>query len=329
YESEAAVQQMIIEGEPLDAGLLDVAPIYLQQQPAPTPARAANVNPEEDHPLLSRYPGATVRKRHKAEYETVKVPMSTADGRGAFATRELVGDLERHVYALKGVSTLKVHENYKAALDKAGFKTLFACALEACGSERQAQALGDAVSVENAVYNFYRKPYYVVAERVSPQGSTYVVLYVGGYEDDVFIQQTVLETTPLQSDLVQVNAESLHRDIEATGKALIYGIYFDTDKASIKPESTPTLEAIADLLNRHPQLNLYVVGHTDDSGARSHNEALSLARATAVVEQLTRTYRIGPDRLLAQGVGPYAPAASNRNDAGKAQNRRVELVQRL
>ncbi|HSX85069.1 MAG TPA: OmpA family protein, partial [Cellvibrio sp.] len=109
----------------------------------------------------------------------------------------------------------------------------------------------------------------------------------------------------------------------------IYGIYFDTGKAEVKAESKPTLDAIAELLKRNPDLLLYVVGHTDDTGDGDANLSLSKQRADSVVAVLIKDYQVSASRLQAQGVGPYAPAGNNTSDSGKQKNRRVELVKRL
>jgi len=76
-----------------------------------------------------------------------------------------------------------------------------------------------------------------------------------------------------------VTADTMIEDITRTGRVAIYGIYFDTDRADIMPESEPTLEEIARLLRQNPDLSLYVVGHTDDVGALDYNMNLSQRRA--------------------------------------------------
>jgi len=106
----------------------------------------------------------------------------------------------------------------------------------------------------------------------------------------------------------------------------VYGIHFDTGKAEVKPDSAGTLGEIAKLLQADPKLKLYVVGHTDNVGALAANVDLSQRRAAAVVQSLTGQYRVDASRLLAEGAGPYAPVAANDTEAGRAQNRRVELV---
>ncbi|HEV2619479.1 MAG TPA: OmpA family protein, partial [Acidobacteriaceae bacterium] len=118
---------------------------------------------------------------------------------------------------------------------------------------------------------------------------------------------------------------SLAATVAAGGKAEVYGIHFDTDKASIRPDSKPVLDEIAALLKSTPALKLEVSGHTDSTGDSAHNLQLSQARATAVVAALTTRYHIAASRLTAKGLGDTQPIASNSTDAGKAQNRRVEL----
>ncbi len=126
---------------------------------------------------------------------------------------------------------------------------------------------------------------------------------------------------------VVADAKSLLSDIQAKGSASVYGIYFDFDKADIKPESEPAIKEVAKLLRENKALKLYVVGHTDNVGSIDYNLKLSKARADAVIRELTTKYRISGDRLKAFGVGQLAPVASNKTEDGRAKNRRVELVE--
>jgi outer membrane protein OmpA-like peptidoglycan-associated protein len=130
----------------------------------------------------------------------------------------------------------------------------------------------------------------------------------------------------MESDLITVNAASLANDINRTGHASVYGIYFDTGKADVKPESDATLSEIAKLIQGDPALKLYVVGHTDNQGALDLNMDLSRRRAEAVLAALTTKYAVPATRLKAYGCGPYTPVASNDTEDGRAKNRRVELV---
>jgi outer membrane protein OmpA-like peptidoglycan-associated protein len=137
---------------------------------------------------------------------------------------------------------------------------------------------------------------------------------------------TIIEKQAMKQDVV-ANAETLAGDINTSGKVAVYGIYFDTNKAEIKPESDPTLKEIAKLMTNNSGLKLYVVGHTDNVGELNYNMKLSQQRAEAVVQALVSKYAVPANRLKGQGVGPLAPVASNKTEEGKAKNRRVELVE--
>ncbi|MCM2254090.1 MAG: OmpA family protein [Vicinamibacteria bacterium] len=126
---------------------------------------------------------------------------------------------------------------------------------------------------------------------------------------------------------VVADAASFRDGLEASGHIAVYGIHFDTGKATVKPESEPALAEVAKLLAADPSLKLWVVGHTDAVGALDANMKLSQARAEAVVAALTTAHGVAPARLKGHGVGPLAPVASNAAEEGRAKNRRVELVQ--
>lgn len=138
---------------------------------------------------------------------------------------------------------------------------------------------------------------------------------------------TVVERQAMTQEVV-ADAKTMAADIGATGRAVLYGIFFDVDKAEVKPESEPALTEIARLLKQDPALKLYVVGHTDGTGVLEHNMRLSQMRAEAVAKELASKHGVAADRLKPHGVGPLAPVATNDTEEGKARNRRVELVKR-
>ena len=135
----------------------------------------------------------------------------------------------------------------------------------------------------------------------------------------------VIEKEAMEQDVV-ADASSMASSIKETGKVALYGIYFDTGKSVLKPESLSSLQEIAKLLNSDQSLKLYVVGHTDNIGAFDANIKLSMDRATAVVNALVAQHSVAAARLKAFGDGPTAPVATNENEEGRALNRRVELV---
>jgi len=137
---------------------------------------------------------------------------------------------------------------------------------------------------------------------------------------------TIVEKTVMEQEVV-ADPEALSDDLRNKGHVAIYGIYFDTDSAAIKPESEPALKAIAEMLKQNNSLKVYVVGHTDMTGTLEHNLKLSKSRAESVVKELVNTYSISSSRLKAMGVGPLCPVATNQSEEGRKLNRRVELVE--
>ncbi len=137
---------------------------------------------------------------------------------------------------------------------------------------------------------------------------------------------TIVERTIMEQE-VAADPDALAGDIKASGRAKVYGIYFDLDSHEIKPESDPILQAIADMLKANSSLKIYVVGHTDMTGQLDYNMELSLNRAKSVVDALVNTHGIAADRLQAQGVGPLSPVSTNNTEEGRKLNRRVELVE--
>lgn len=138
-------------------------------------------------------------------------------------------------------------------------------------------------------------------------------------------QLTILEKGAMAQEVV-ADAAAMGGDLKSTGHVALYGIYFDTSKSEVKPESRPALEEIAKLLKLEPGLRLKVVGHTDMTGSLEANLKLSQARGEAVVQVLVAQHGIAPSRLKGYGVGPLSPVASNDSEAGRSKNRRVELV---
>ena len=105
----------------------------------------------------------------------------------------------------------------------------------------------------------------------------------------------------------------------------IYGIYFDFNSATIKPDSEAVLRQISDILHKNPDWKLSVAGHTDNIGDASTNQGLSERRAAAVKNALVNEYKIAADRLTTRGYGASRPIESNSTVEGRARNRRVEL----
>jgi outer membrane protein OmpA-like peptidoglycan-associated protein len=117
----------------------------------------------------------------------------------------------------------------------------------------------------------------------------------------------------------------LTRSLTATGRARIYGILFDIDSATIRPESRPVLDEVVGSLRAQPSWQLTVEGHTDSTGTAEHNRVLSQQRADSVKAYLVAA-GIDASRLRTAGFGSAQPVADNASELGRSQNRRVELV---
>ena len=120
--------------------------------------------------------------------------------------------------------------------------------------------------------------------------------------------------------------QQIEQELKQTGQAEVYGIYFDFASDKIKPESEPVLHEIADALTHNPAWKLRVEGHTDNIGGDEYNLTLSQRRAEAVKLTLVTRYHIAADRLTLRALAPPGPKKPNDTLAGRARNRRVELV---
>ncbi len=117
----------------------------------------------------------------------------------------------------------------------------------------------------------------------------------------------------------------MKKQLAGAGRVRVYGILFDLDSATIRPESKPVLDEVLGLLRSEPGWKLTIEGHTDASGGDAHNQTLSLQRAGSVKAYLV-TAGIAAERLQSKGFGSSKPVADNATELGRAQNRRVELV---
>lgn len=145
---------------------------------------------------------------------------------------------------------------------------------------------------------------------------------------NVPLREYALDVVRITFQGSQPASAGLEKQLAAEGRAEIYGIYFDFDKATLKPESAPVLAEIAAVMKRQPAWRLNIEGHTDNVGTDAHNSALSRQRADAVKQALVREHGIEAGRLVPAGFGASRPRESNDTIAGRARNRRVELVKR-
>jgi OmpA-OmpF porin, OOP family len=289
-------------------------------------AQEKDVEGSKDHPLISRYPSSVITSYGQKEYDEFTLQLGKVSNGNYEKSQHLEGKVTRiHYTAPEGRSVLEVFRNYENAIRGAGFAILYSCVKEECGDNSEVKPYGE----DSEWFRPDLNTRYLSAELSHTDGHAYVSLFIQqatGSNPTPEAELYVVELKPMESGLVTVNAASLGNDITRTGHSAVYGIYFDTAKADVKPESDAALQEIAKLLQQNSTLKLHVVGHTDNVGQLASNMDLSRRRADAVVKVLSTKYSIAVARLDAQGVGPLAPVASNDSEEGRAKNRRVELV---
>lgn len=155
---------------------------------------------------------------------------------------------------------------------------------------------------------------------VLPSGSKYGFWaeaedFVG--ENEFFDATKITSFTEIEKDLYIVPVQS--------GSTLVMNnLFFDFDKASIRPESYPELNRIADFLHDNPGVTLFISGHTDNIGTDQYNDFLSKKRAKAVVDFLVER-GIDSNRLSYTGFGEKDPVIENTSAKNRQMNRRVEF----
>ncbi len=283
----------------------------------------------KDHPLLARFPDSTIRDSIVADFTSVTFLVLDAQGKPIALTKE--GKYTGILYNLKQQTSVSaIIRNAQESLQKAGFNTLQksikngdlirASSLSGMNQNRVGR---DAIDVRF-------ESDYMLFSRQSSTGTQYIGIVVGGMGDDKFeINYLILEESQQTFVPLEVSSADVSNGLKENGKIELYGIYFDTGKAILKPESKPTLDKINQVLKADTSLKIYIVGHTDDAGNFANNMQLSQDRAKAVMAALVKDYGIDAARLSAQGVASLSPLVSNSSEFGKAKNRRVELVQRL
>jgi outer membrane protein OmpA-like peptidoglycan-associated protein len=118
----------------------------------------------------------------------------------------------------------------------------------------------------------------------------------------------------------------IEQQLRESKKAITYGINFDFNKDTIKPESEPVLKEIAQAMSDNPDWKLMIGGYTDNIGGDKYNLDLSQRRAAAVKRALVDRYHEDPNRLSSAGHGESSPVDTNDTLEGRARNRRVELT---
>ena len=302
--------------------------------------------PGKDHPLVGRYEGSVMTFHQKPKFDEIsllKAPVNPSDENNP-KVLQLEGNVSFYYYEWSGDrSGLEVHRNFESSFKAKGLEILFSCTTSngSCYTDKTEKhgiyfgvALGEATNWPNILirndcgYADDTSARYTLAKRETGNGVTHVGMAVCENPGDTpgYVYVAVVESKAMDTGKIAfLDASAMQKSLNATGRVNLYGIYFDTDKDTVKPESKPTLDEIAKLLRDNPKLRLEVVGHTDSTGNAAHNKDLSNRRAASVIRALTQA-GIDDKRFTSRGAGASEPVAGNDNEAGRARNRRVELV---
>ena len=286
-------------------------------------AQQRDVAGARDYPGIGRFAGSIITGYQVKDFDATNLQAAPfKDGKAADA-RRLEGKITRVAYRTNpGPSILEVSRNFETQLAKDGFETLLACDTDACGAIPFTEGV-DILPIPQMWVDGFNYRYY--AGHKSDNGrDIYATVITSKNNDNVTTQLVVAVVGEIANKMV--DAAAMAKGLGDKGHIALYGIYFDTDKAALKPESRPTLEEIAKLLNGQPTLNVFIVGHTDSQGSFEHNMTLSRQRAEAVAAALVTSHKIARARLRTAGVGMLSPVGSNATEDGRALNRRVELV---
>jgi OmpA-OmpF porin, OOP family len=217
-------------------------------------------------------------------------------------------------------SALEFHRNYENAIAALGGKKIN----ETQFTDAIIEGNGGRDAVEKLMPEMYPGTDYQHQSYLirTPQKEYWIHVSTGAIP--LHGQLAVLERSAMTQSVGFLDAAAMKKEIDAKGRVALY-INFDVDKATLRPDAQPIIEEINKLLGADTALKLSIEGHTDSSGTAERNRELSAQRARSVLGALIGS-GIDPARLASKGFGPDKPIAGNGDEAGRAKNRRVELV---
>lgn len=317
---------------------------------------AKDVQGSKDHPDFKRLTGSEIIWYKSSKFDELNIALARIefdyDKQEFKKTKrdKAEGQLTTFYYKLPADSTtLEAVRQYETELKPAGYETLFTAEndkLDDGYGRFVEQIFPTAKKTDQLQYlhdfNKEEQRYAILKGKGKAGNDIYVSIYAFVLNDvstgfdklveghklekgNVVARIDILETKAMDARMEVVKSEEITSAIDTAGRIAIYGVYFDTDKADIKPESADSIAEIAKAITGGKGTYL-IVGHTDNQGDLSYNQTLSLKRATAVTAALTSEYKIPAGRVIPVGVGMAAPLAPNTEEAGRAKNRRVEIV---
>lgn len=252
--------------------------------------------------------------------------------------KEIEGKITRRFYsAPEGVSAYEVVKNYEKAIQSRGGAVIYlsrdAYRFTDPKTKKRVNFMSDYfVHKRKARYNHWgymqlprESEDYIVGKVSTPSNDVFLAVAAAKVDKLTYYTLVTVQVEPM--DMQNVTMNVLSEGIEANGKVAIYDIYFDTGKYQVKKESDAAINILAEFLRTHAGKKFLVVGHTDNTGSFQSNIKLSQNRAASVIQMLVSKHQIPEASLMPFGIGSASPKTSNSTEAGRARNRRVELVE--
>jgi outer membrane protein OmpA-like peptidoglycan-associated protein len=308
------------------------------------PAIAADMPGSQDPPLMKRYAGSEIIGYRAPRFDEYVMPLgkpTSLDPPAYVKSQKVEGLLSRYTYvAPAGRTPAEVYRNYQLEFQRMNLVTMYEKGVDMPGWFGPTLGRAEAEDDLKQILTYNEAQERVLTGKSKDAQPVWYCVFITAYKDGIIpdrlqnvvkkdrtlIHIVVVAPEKLEHNMEFVNAADMAAALKESGKIALYGINFDTDKDTLRADSKPTLDEIGKLLTSDPQARLHVVGHTDNQGVPDYNLDLSRRRAAAVVRALTSQYGIASTRLDSFGCGLYSPVVPNTDEAGRAKNRRVELV---
>lgn len=304
--------------------------------------RSTDIEGSKDYPTISRFKGSVIEFYKETKWGTYALPVNEKGKLDWKNYQKLEGKVIRIQYSVSPDNPIEfILKNYKDAFAKAGYTTLIAIANEELGDNDRPHTWYDRYYAAGGFYDglnnikfgrsnlefptWKNNRCFIAAKNFNREKEIYAMVYAIEADDYVLITQDVVEVEMAETGFVTV--DNLVNDITLKGHSTLYGLHFEVGKATLMPESNPSLQIIANYINANPDKKFFIVGHTDNTGDFESNMTLSEERARNVMAELISKYKVNEKQLKAYGSSSLSPIVSNSTEKGRATNRRVEIVE--